>query len=558
MKKPGSTRKPELDFMASFNVLTRRGFLDRSMKISLGVALSTLTDIPLIMKRALAQGTLGLNGKKLLFIFLRGANDGLNSVVPILDPAYAPARPQIGIPAGPTNYAATGACDFYTTGSNPTFSSADTAIRLGNGFAALHPSLRFLAPVYNAGDLALVHRVAYPNQSRSHFDSQNFWENGAPNNQGVSDGIFYRTIMQSGLANVSPFTGVSIQQSLPYSLRGSLAAMTNVIDPTRYNLLSIPNTTQVNYKLQNTLYAANQIPVADKRCRELLNLQSKNLNDTLAVFTGSDFTEASNTFMDDVNTDGDVPYYLFPTLEQKNGGGYLNGRTKYMTKYVVDTGAYATFTNLKAAALVLNKTDAIIAGTEFVGFDTHESQGGVIGAHASLQRRIAWAMYALRKYFTIYGRGNNAPSSAAKVNWNDVVVVTLSEFGRTTVQNSSGGTDHAEAGVMFIAGGAVKGYNKGSPHSGVFGCSPNDSFNGQSIPWVTGTNGSMFAASGRYLQRAVDYRSVLGKLIRDHLGASQAQLNQIIPGYADPGEHLLTGGISSLDGVPIFGEVPLV
>src|SRR5579872_3704115 len=157
--------------MQHFHILTRRGFLDRSFKIGMGVALSTLVDIPLIVKRALAEGNIGLNGKKLLFIFLRGANDGLNSVIPIQDPAYATSRPLIGIPAdSATDYTQPGPCDFVTTGGGPTFPGSDTAIRLGNGFAALHPSLRFLAPVYNVGDLALIHRVAYPNQSRSHFD----------------------------------------------------------------------------------------------------------------------------------------------------------------------------------------------------------------------------------------------------------------------------------------------------------------------------------------------------------------------------------------------------
>jgi uncharacterized protein (DUF1501 family) len=545
--------------MRTFNVLTRRGFLDRSFKLGLGVALGTLADIPLIMKRALAEGTIGLNGKKLLFMFLRGANDGLNSVIPILDSSYAPNRPQIGIPADiAVDYSQPGPCDFVPAGSGPTFPGTDKAIRLGNGFAALHPSLRFLAPVYNAGDLALVHRVAYPNQSRSHFDSQAYWENAAPNNRLITDGIFYRTMLQSGLANIAPLTGVSIQSALPASLRGSAAAMTNLVDPTRYGLLGIPSTPPRNYKAVNALYAADQYPFADKLDRDLLSLQHKNLTDTLAIFSSIDFSEAGNTYLDDVSTDNDAPYYLFPTQNQKNGGAYMNGRTNDNTKFVVDAGAYSLFTNLKAAALVLNRTDAIIAGTEFSGFDTHQTQGGVTGTHANLQRRIGWAMYALRKYFTNYGRGNNAPSSAAKVNWNDIIVVTLSEFGRTTVQNGSNGTDHAEAGAMFIAGGNVNGYNKGSPHSGVFGCSPGDSFNGHSIPWATGPSGSMFGAGGRYLKRAADYRSLLGKLIRDHLGATQNQLNQIIPGYATAGENLLSGGISSIDGVQIFGELPVL
>jgi uncharacterized protein (DUF1501 family) len=562
--------------MHTFNILTRRAFLDRSVKIGLGVALATLTDIPLIMKRALAEGTIGLNGKKLLFIFLRGANDSLNSVIPIQDSAYntdiypttgTVIRPNIAIAKdAPENidYSAPGSCFDATqysldangllvsrAAADATF-SYNKAITLGNGFAALHPSLKFLAPVYNAGDLALVHRVAYPNQSRSHFDSQNYWESAAPNNKLVTDGIFYRTIIQSGLANTSPLTGVSIQSGLPYSLRGSAAAMTNLVDPTRYNLLGVPNNTAANYKADQAIYTSDQYPFPSKLDRDFLNLQYKNLTDTLGIFAGL-ITELNKTFLDDVNTDGDTAHYnLFPTTNAQNGGYALHGNDT--NKYVVDTGAYNSsgtgfINNLKAAALVLNKTDAIIAGTEFSGFDTHQTQGGITGTHPNLQRRIGWAMYALRKYFL-----NNAD----KCNWDNLVVVTLSEFGRTTVQNGSTGTDHAEAGVMFIAGGAVNGYNKGTPHPGVFGCSDTDNFNSQSIPWVPGLSGSMFGASGRYLKRAVDYRSVLGKMIRDHLGATQNQLNQIIPGYAVAGENLAGGGTSSIDGVPIFGEPPIV
>ncbi|HXF09913.1 MAG TPA: DUF1501 domain-containing protein, partial [Desulfuromonadaceae bacterium] len=514
----------------------------------LGVALSTLVDIPFVMKRALAEGTIGLNGKKLLFIFLRGANDGLNSVIPIQDPAYNTTnRPNILIPKDvATDYSVTGACDLPSINAqpvDPTFNNYPYAIRLGNGFSALHPSLKFLAPVYNAGDLALIHRVGYPKQSRSHFDSQNYWENGSPNNKISQDGIFYRTMIESGLANRAPLTGVSIQSSLPLLLRGSKAAMTNLTDPTRYNLFGIPSGTG-DAKADSAIVAANEYPFSDKHSRELLSLQYGNMVNTLQIFAGINFTDAGNTFKDDANTDNDAPYYLFPTSNAKNGGYALHANDPQ--KYVVDTGAYSFFNNLKAAALILNKTDAIIAGTQLDGFDTHNVQGAVTGSHANLQRRIGWAMYALRKYFLNYHD---------KATWDNLVVVTLSEFGRTTIQNTSLGTDHAEAGVMFLAGGAVKGFNKGRP-TGVIGGSPNDS-----IPWVPGQTGSMFGVpltNGRYLKRCVDYRSVLGEIIRDHLGATQNQLNRIIPGYANAGEKLLSGGVSSIDGTNITGEVDVV
>ncbi|MBA4147499.1 MAG: DUF1501 domain-containing protein [Verrucomicrobia bacterium] len=528
--------------MKNINLITRRGFLSNSFKISAGVALSTLVDIPLVMKRALAEGNIGLNGKKLLFIFLRGGMDGLNTVVPIEDSAYnATNRPDILIPRESGGYySSPGQCDFPVSSADPSASNYSTfhynrAIKTGNGFAALHPSLKFLAPVYNAGELAVMHRVGYPKQSRSHFDSQIYWENGSPNNNILKDGIFYRTLIESGLAGMAPLTGVSVQSALPLILRGSGAAMTNLTDPTRYNLLGVPNTTDGNLKAEQALIDSNLFPFPAKKNRDFLALQYKNLTDTLPIFGDIGFTDAGNTFRDDVNTDGDTePYYLFPTNNAKNGGYTLHGNDS--DKYVVDTGAYSFFTNLKAAALILNKTDAIIAGTELGGFDTHNNQGSTTGAHPNLMRRIGWAMYALRKYFI-----NNGD----KATWDNLVVVTLSEFGRTTIQNANAGTDHAEASAMFVAGGGI--------HGGVYGCHPGDP-----VPWLTGQAGSMFGVSNRYLKRAIDYRSVLGELIREHLGATQSQLGRIIPGYANAGESLFTGGTSSLDGTPIIGEVNVI
>src|SRR5262249_46338328 len=83
---------------------------------------------------------------------------------------------------------------------------------------------------------------------------------------------------------------------------------------------------------------------------------------------------------------------------------------------------------------------------------------------------------------------------------------------------------------------------------------------GDVIPWVPGNAGSMFGVSGRYLQRAVDYRSTLGEIIREHLGATQNQLNRIIPAYITEPElgTQLTANNSSVDGTPSLGEVDVV
>src|SRR5206468_232165 len=134
----------------------------------------SLTNIPLIVKRALATSGIGTNGKKLFFLFLRGGNDGLNNLLPYGDPNYinlstgsTPIRPNILIPRDPaigSGYSNASvladAMDYQTSGNSD--GGVDTyaynfGIRAGNGFAGVHPSLKFLAPVYNVGDLAIIH-----------------------------------------------------------------------------------------------------------------------------------------------------------------------------------------------------------------------------------------------------------------------------------------------------------------------------------------------------------------------------------------------------------------
>src|SRR5215510_15737741 len=84
------------------NIITRRSFLSASGRAAIGLGLASLTTFPPFLKRALAEGNVGVNGKKLLFIFLRGGNDGVNNILPVMDPSYYGNRAVIGIPKHPT------------------------------------------------------------------------------------------------------------------------------------------------------------------------------------------------------------------------------------------------------------------------------------------------------------------------------------------------------------------------------------------------------------------------------------------------------------------------
>src|SRR4030095_623117 len=96
------------------NIITRRSFLKASAQATAALGLASLMNIPPFLRRALAEGNVGINGKKLLFIFLRGGNDGVNNIIPIQDPSYAANRAGISLPKDPAilDYGvATGSCD---------------------------------------------------------------------------------------------------------------------------------------------------------------------------------------------------------------------------------------------------------------------------------------------------------------------------------------------------------------------------------------------------------------------------------------------------------------
>ena len=484
------------------NILTRRTFLERSLQVALGATASAFLNIPSCLQRALAQGAVPLRNKKVLFIFLRGGNDGLNTIIPWGDDAYnKTTRPTLYVnPPDPLTSA---------VGRMPTNPDLSRVVDLGNGFAGVHPGLADLAPVFNDGQVALIHRVGYPKQSRSHFDSQRYWENGMPSKNLTSSGIFYRAIANTGLNVGRKFPAISLDSSDPLLLRGPSPLTTNLADPSRYDMAGISGADK--QKLLSLITAEYRIPYPEKDNRELLFQTGVGLKDAIDLIKTIGLT--SNSFFD---TNGTT--HLFPIDAASNQKGFTSD-------------SYGFFKNIKTAAQILASTDAVVAGTSLGGFDTHNNQGALTGGHSNRMKWLGWTMYAVRKFFM----------DVNPTLWNDTVVVTLSEFGRTSQENGNQGTDHAEAGVMFVAGGKVKG--------GVHQCN--------NATWTVGKTGSMFQVNQRYLKRSADYRSVLGEIIRDHLGATPEQLGTIIPGYADARENLQTGGVT-LDGTRIAGELGII
>lgn len=183
--------------------------LDRRTFVG-GTAL--LAACPVLFAQAATQ-------RRLVFIIQRGAADGLNTVVPYADPAYARARGALALESG-------------------------TGLKLDGSFA-LHPSLATLHGLHGAGQATFFHAVASPYRDRSHFDAQNVLESGGRVPYQLKDGWLNRLL---GLLPGGGRTAVALSQAVPLALRGA-------IDVTTYAPSALPQADQDLLLRVEQLYA---------------------------------------------------------------------------------------------------------------------------------------------------------------------------------------------------------------------------------------------------------------------------------------------------------------
>src|SRR5262245_34500556 len=154
--------------------MNRRFFLKSG-----GVALAQVSAAmmsPSFLTRALAQTNRKGRRKILIAVFQRGAMDGLSAVVPYAEQEYYNLRSAIAIPRPGAAGGASSASSASSGGSQP---NQAPAIDL-DGFFALHPALGAFKPIYDSGQLAVIHAAGSPDNTRSHFDAQDYMESATP------------------------------------------------------------------------------------------------------------------------------------------------------------------------------------------------------------------------------------------------------------------------------------------------------------------------------------------------------------------------------------------
>ena len=331
--------------------------------------------------------------------------------------------------------------------------SAHTGLRLDPSFA-LHPALAPLLPLWQQGALAFVPAAGSPDPTRSHFEAQHHWEIGIPgkNNDAPGwlntlSGMLPRARDANGLAAA---LAIGVGEANPQILAGSA--------PVRL--------------VPRGQAAARQGVMADERTRAAM----------LRLYSGDDrlsqaFRAGAQSRMQTAQT--------------------LSAPDMQAELMAADNGAAnpaALLLDARNLGLLMRQERSLQLGfLSAGGWDTHANQGAATGALAQNFANLARALVQLRRDFS---------------EPRDLIVV-LSEFGRTCLENGSRGTDHGHGNAMWLIGQQVRG---GRWHGDWAGLAQSSLHEGRDLPVLH------------------DFRAVLAQALRSGLGSSDSQLQTLFPG----------------------------
>lgn len=321
-----------------------------------------------------------------------------------------------------------------------------------DGFFGLHPSLAPLERLYRDGILAPIHAVGSPSATRSHFDAQDYMESGTPDLKSTPDGWLNRYLATKGTCEAcvsgaveSPFRAVAMTSQMPRILEGPAATVAMA----SLGEFTVRAEGDAATRLE-ALYRTGEADLVHGAGREM--------------FEAVKLLKTANP----------------QRYQPENGAEYPRSQFGQRLREI--------------AQLIKSDVGLEIAFADVGGWDTHVNQGGATGQLAVRLRDFAQSIAAL---VTDLGP-----------RMSDVLIMSMTEFGRMASQNGNGGTDHGHAGAMFVLGGSVKGGK-------VLG------------KWPGLQREQLF--EGRDLALTSDFRSVFAEIVSKHMGGEQ--LDRIFPGF---------------------------
>ncbi len=314
-----------------------------------------------------------------------------------------------------------------------------------DGMFGLNPALKPLKAIYEAKHLAIVEAVGSPDPTRSHFDAQDYMESGTPGLKATRDGWLNRALPEA--KSTSPVRAVSLGPALPRTLRGGNAAVA-------VNNLS-------------------EFQIRDPQSAMTFESMYTTTADKVLSGTGRETFDAIKI----------VQNIQKQTYVPSNGAQYPGGRFGQSLQQI--------------ARLIKADVGLEVAFADMGGWDTHVNEVAANPTQGQLANLLTEFGAAMGAFYQDLGE-----------RMEDIVLVSMSEFGRTAKENGNRGTDHGHANVMFVMGGPVQGGK-------VYGDWPG--------------LGKEQLYEGRDLNLTTDFRDVLSELVTKHIGARD--LSHVFPNY---------------------------
>jgi uncharacterized protein (DUF1501 family) len=378
-------------------ITTRRTFLRTA-----ALGLAPLAWPAWMPRMSFAPKHIAPRGDVLICIFLRGAADVLNVVVPHGEAEYYRLRPTLAIPR-----------------PDDRRTRADLRAIDLDGFFGMHPALSPLTLAWQDRRLAFVHACGAPDESRSHFQAMELMERGVAAVSGPASGWIGRHLASIDTGNMSPLRAIGLGERAQRSLQGAVpaTALRSIAD------FHLGGDVQAVARMQATLAA-------------LYTPQTSEAWDTTQpqMRSGNQTSEASIDILRDV---GRETLDVLATIEALDPAAYRpTGGAAYLeTEFGIGLR--------QVAMLIKAEVGLEVACLDLGGWDTHIAQGGSEGLMAGLLADLGTGLAAL--YADLRDHADR------------LLVVTMSEFGRRVQENGGLGTDHGHGSLMMLIGGGVVG-----------------------------------------------------------------------------------------------------
>jgi len=314
-----------------------------------------------------------------------------------------------------------------------------------DGHFGLHPAMRTLKDLWDGGELAAVHAVGSPHPSRSHFEAQHHMEAGVPGRPPDRQGWLNRVLQaRSG----DTLSAVALGGGVPESLAG---------------------------------------PAPVFAVRRLSRMRAPHVGSG----TRGDMRDGLESLYADPSELGREMRTGLRAFDRLARVGRARGQPANGARY---PGRSPGHELRDVARLIKADIGLKVAFVGCGGWDTHSGQGGAEGRLARSLRDLAESLVAFRQ--DLGDRMEN------------VVLLTMSEFGRTVAQNGTAGTDHGHGTAMLVLGGPVRGGRVAGEWPGL---APDQRWEGRDLAITT------------------DFRDLFGEVAQRHLGVTDLQ--SVFPGH---------------------------